>query len=94
MKTIINLFTALIIAAWMISLSTLSIQNITPVSLKFLIFESIQFPLGVLLSFAAGIGVLLGAVIPILWRSPKKSPRRRFSGTVSDDIDELDEFDF
>jgi uncharacterized integral membrane protein len=92
MKIIINLFTASIIATWMIVLSLLSIQNITSVSIKFLLFESIQFPIGVLLSFSAATGVFLGAIAPIFWTRPRKAkPYRR---SFSESEEELGEFDF
>lgn len=90
MNSIINLFTALIIAAWMVSLSVLSIQNITPVSLKFLTFESIKLPFGILLSFSAATGVLLGAIAPLFWTGSRPANRRRLYRPEED----FDEFDF
>jgi len=68
MKTIANLLTSLILAAWIGAIAILAIQNFTPVSLKFLAFESIQLPVGIVLAFSVGIGVIGGAFAPILWQ--------------------------
>ncbi|MGH2413476.1 MAG: lipopolysaccharide assembly protein LapA domain-containing protein [Microcystaceae cyanobacterium] len=87
MKTLVNLFISLIIAAWIGAIAVFSIQNITPVSLKFLAFESIKFPAGVLLSFCLGGGIVFGATAPLLIGKPKP---RRF---VQKDED-LEEFGF
>ncbi len=66
MKTIANLLTSLILAGWIAAIALLSIQNITPVSLKFLTLETIQIPVGIVLAFSVGIGLVAGAIVPIL----------------------------
>jgi uncharacterized integral membrane protein len=68
MKTITNLLTSLILAGWVAAIAILSVQNATLVSLKFLVFHSIQLPVGVVLAFSAGAGVVGGAIFPLLWR--------------------------
>lgn len=68
MKTIKNLLTSLVLAAWIGAIAILSIQNITPVSLKFLGVESIQIPIGVVLAFSVGIGSIGGAILPLVWQ--------------------------
>jgi uncharacterized integral membrane protein len=68
MKTITNLLTSLILAGWIGAIAILSIQNFTPVSVKFLAFESIQLPIGIVLAFSAGIGLIGGALVPALWQ--------------------------
>lgn len=68
MKTIKNLLTSLVLAAWIGAIAILSIQNITPVSLKFLGVESIQIPIGVVLAFSVGIGCIGGAILPLVWQ--------------------------
>jgi len=68
MKTIANLLTSLILAGWIGAIAILSIQNFTPVSVKFLAFESIQLPIGIVLAFSAGIGLIGGALVPALWQ--------------------------
>lgn len=69
MKTIANLLTSLILASWIAAIAILSIQNITSVSLKFLAFETIQLPLGIVLAFSVGVGAIGGAILPVLWQS-------------------------
>lgn len=68
MKAFANLLTSLIIAGWIGAIAILSIQNFTPVSLKFLSFETIQIPLGIVLAFSVAVGVVGGAIAPILWQ--------------------------
>jgi uncharacterized integral membrane protein len=74
MKTITNLLTSLILASWVSAIAILSIQNITLVSLKFLTWETIKIPFGVVLAFSFGVGAILGAIAPLLWQI---SGRRR-----------------
>lgn len=76
MKTLTNLLTSLIIAGWIGAIAIFSIQNITEVSLKFLYFESIRVPIGVLLAFSVGLGTILGVLLPVVLPMPK-SPKRR-----------------
>lgn len=80
MRAIANLTISLILAAGFITTATLSIQNIEPISLKFLTFESIEIPFGVLLSFSVGGGMILGAILPPLLRS---SPNKTTSNPSS-----------
>lgn len=68
MKTITNLLTSLILAGWVGAIAILSIQNITPVSLKFLVFQTIEIPFGIVLAFSVGIGAIAGAIIPLVWQ--------------------------
>ena len=68
MKIFANFINALIIAAWISAIAVFSIQNIEEVSLRFLIWRSIQFPIGVLLAFCAGVGFVAGSLLPLLWR--------------------------
>ena len=69
MKSIANLLTSLILAGWIGAIAILSIQNITLVSLKFLAFETIQLPVGIVLAFSVGVGAIGGAILPVLWQS-------------------------
>ena len=57
-------------------MSIFSIQNIQPVSLQFLLFETVELPMGVLLAFSVGVGLVVGAIAPLLW-SRKKSKQRQ-----------------
>ena len=68
MKILTNFLSSLIVAGWLCAIAILSIQNIQAVSLKFLVWQSIQFPVGVLLAFCAGIGFIGGSLLPLLWQ--------------------------
>lgn len=68
MKAFANLLTSLIIAGWISAIAILSIQNFTPVSLKFLSFETIQLPVGIVLAFSVAVGVVGGAIAPVIWQ--------------------------
>ena len=58
-------------AVLLVAIAIFSIQNIEDVSLKFLTFESIDIPVGILLAFASAVGIMLGALIPILFARKK-----------------------
>jgi uncharacterized integral membrane protein len=77
MKILTNLITSLILTFWISIIAVVSIQNINPISLQFLWFQSIQFPLGVLLTFGVGVGLIIGAFLP-LFISKNKLKRKRF----------------
>ncbi|MBF2063949.1 MAG: LapA family protein [Calothrix sp. C42_A2020_038] len=67
MKTVAKLLTCLLIAFWVIVIAIVSAQNGEPVSLRFLSYQSIQIPFGLLLAFSAGLGVIGMAVVQTLW---------------------------
>ncbi len=67
MKTIANLLTSLVLASWVMAIAILSVQNAAPVSLKFLTFESIQLPVGLVLAFSAVVGIIGMALVQPLW---------------------------
>lgn len=89
MKILTNLILAILIAFWISVVAIFSIQNITQVSLNFLIWQSITLPIGVLLSFSVGGGFLIGALVPLLWQQPKSRKRR-----LSQEQEDSEEFDF
>ena len=68
MKTIANLITALILTSWIVTIAILSVQNYTLVSLKFLNVESVKIPIGILLAFSVGVGIMAGAIVPLFWQ--------------------------
>jgi uncharacterized integral membrane protein len=59
--------TSLVVAVWVIAIAIISVQNATPVSLKFLTFQSIQIPMGLVMAFSAGIGLIGMALLQPLW---------------------------
>ena len=78
MKVIANLLSSLIMAAWIGAIAIFSIQNIQDVYLQFIVFESIKFPVGVLLAFCAGAGTILGSLLPLLWQKRRKVRRSNY----------------
>ncbi|MEC4896002.1 MAG: hypothetical protein SAL07_23725 [Oscillatoria sp. PMC 1051.18] len=75
MKNFTNLITALIVAIWIGVIAVFSIQNITNVSLKFLTFQTINIPIGVVLTFSVGVGLISGSILPILLKKPTKKTK-------------------
>ncbi|WP_036477677.1 lipopolysaccharide assembly protein LapA domain-containing protein [Myxosarcina sp. GI1] len=72
MKTFVKLLVSLSFALWLGAIAIFSIQNIQPVSLKFITFESISIPVGVLLAFCVGVGTILGSLMPLLWQRRRR----------------------
>ena len=62
MKALAILLTSLLLSAWIGAIAILAIQNFTPVSLRFLGFQSIEIPVGLVLAFSVGLGVLGTAI--------------------------------
>ncbi|MEM7757712.1 MAG: LapA family protein [Cyanobacteria bacterium P01_A01_bin.40] len=67
MNSFTNFLSSLILALLTVAIAIFSIQNVEDVSIKFLNFESITLPIGVMLIFCSGIGVILGWFIPLLF---------------------------
>ncbi|WP_341527457.1 LapA family protein [Nostoc sp. UHCC 0302] len=67
MKTLAPFLTSLVIAIWVVAIAIISVQNATPVSLKFLTFQSVQIPVGLFLAFSAALGLIVMAVLQPLW---------------------------
>ncbi|MBH8576889.1 LapA family protein [Nostocaceae cyanobacterium CENA369] len=67
MKTLAPFFASLVVAIWVVAIAIISVQNATPVSLKFLTFQSVQIPAGLVLAFCAGIGLISMALLQPLW---------------------------
>jgi len=67
MKSIGIVLTSLIVTFWVVAIAILSVQNATPVSLKFLAFQSVQIPVGLVLAFSVGLGIIATALLqPLL----------------------------
>ena len=71
MKSITRLLNSLIMATFIVAIAIFSIQNIQDVSVEFLIWKSITVPVGVLLAFCSGIGMILGWFISLLFSRRK-----------------------
>ena len=77
MNTTKNIIIGLIFTFWITLVATFSIQNIELVSLKFFFFESVQIPIGVLLSIIVGLGFMAGALLTSFSSKTKKSKNNR-----------------
>ena len=77
MNTTKNLIIATIFTCWIVFIATFSIQNVQLITVKFLIWESVQIPVGVFLSIVIGSGFLLGAMLPIFGggKTPKRNKK-------------------
>lgn len=76
-----NLLTSLLVGFWIVAIALISVQNFTPVTLRFLQFQSVQIPLGIVVAFSTALGVVGTAVLlPLLGGS---KPRRRM---IDDDF--------
>ena len=65
MKTLGLLLSMTLMAMLLGLVAIASIQNIEIVSIKFLLWESVKLPFGVLLAFAVGFGLIMGSFIPV-----------------------------
>jgi uncharacterized integral membrane protein len=68
----INLVISAIVATWISVIALISVQNASLVSLKFLFWQSIELPWGIVLAIAVAAGFVLGGCLPILFG--RKSP--------------------
>ncbi len=62
MKSFATLIASLIIAVWISAIAVISVQNATPLSLRFLSFQLVEMPFGLILAFSAGAGVIGTAI--------------------------------
>jgi uncharacterized integral membrane protein len=67
MNTLSPILISVVVAIWVFVMAIISVQNATLVSLKFLTFQSIQLPVGVVLAFSAGLGLIGMALLQPLW---------------------------
>ena len=68
---------SVILGAWIVAMAILSVQNAAAVSVRFLFWQSISLPLGIVLGFAVGAGILLVAIAKPLWQLSANAPRLR-----------------
>ena len=71
-KFVSPIICSIILALWVSGIAILSVQNATPISLKIFFkifsltifdFESIQIPIGVILSLSVSMGVIIGSAL-------------------------------
>ena len=88
MKSIASLLACSILTTWVMAIAIFSVQNATPISLKFLGYESIKLPVGVVLAFSSAIGVMGGAfTLPLVERLNSPSNNSGFDD-YEEDIEE------
>lgn len=66
MKTLPILLISLVVATWVGAIAILSVQNFTPVTLNLLAFQSVEIPVGLVLAFSVGIGMVGMAIAQLL----------------------------
>jgi uncharacterized integral membrane protein len=64
----INFIIYMILSGWLVAIAILSVQNATAIQLRFLLFQSIRLPSGVLLAMCFSIGLLATAAAALLWQ--------------------------
>lgn len=74
MKTLPILLISLIAAMWVGAIAILSVQNFTPVTLSLLAFQSVEIPLGLVLAFSVGVGMVGMAIIQLVLASSLQRP--------------------
>ncbi len=71
MRSFATLITACLIAVWIGAISLIAVQNAAPIALKFLTFQTIELPFGLVIAFSVMIGILGTAIVqPILGLLP------------------------
>ncbi|ANV85014.1 DUF1049 domain-containing protein [Picosynechococcus sp. PCC 7003] len=65
MQTLGRLIAMSLLAAVIVVVAVVSIQNIELVSIRFLLWQSVRLPFGILLALGVGLGLILGSLIPL-----------------------------
>lgn len=73
MKAFVGLLNSLMLAGYIVAIAIFSIQNIEPISLKFLVFQSINIPVGVLLAMCGGVGMMIGWFVSLLFTRKRRT---------------------
>jgi lipopolysaccharide assembly protein A len=68
----INLIISTIAAAWIATIALLSVQNASLVNLKFVFWNSIDLPWGLVLAGAVELGFLIGGCLPLFVGGSKR----------------------
>ena len=76
--TIMHLLLSLLFSLGIAIAAILSVQNATAVSVHFLAWRSVPIPVGIVLGFATGLGLLGGAIATPIW-TKRLSRRRRYA---------------
>ncbi|MCC3445835.1 MULTISPECIES: LapA family protein [unclassified Microcoleus] len=85
MKTIPLLAISFLVAILASAIGIISVQNAAPVALSFILFKSIQIPVGLVLAMSISAGLIGGAVLQPLWNlSDSQDSRPRFKANPED----------
>lgn len=85
MKTIPLLAISFLVAILAIAIAIISVQNAAPVALSFILFKSIQIPVGLVLAMSISAGLIAGAVLQPLWNlSESQDSRPKFQANPED----------
>jgi uncharacterized integral membrane protein len=71
-----KLVISIIAAVWIALIALISVQNATIVNLKFVFWQSIDLPWGLVLAIAVALGFVIGGCLPLLRNNPTASKRR------------------
>ncbi len=79
MKTIPLLAISFLVAILASAIGIISVQNAAPVSLNFILFKSIQMPVGLVLAMSISAGLMVAALLQPLWNlSDSQGSRPKF----------------
>lgn len=85
MKTIPLLAISFLVAILVSAIAIISVQNAAPVALSFILFKSIQIPVGLVLAMSISTGLIGGALLQPLWNfSDSQDSRPKFQANPED----------
>ncbi|MBE9094665.1 LapA family protein [Tychonema sp. LEGE 07203] len=85
MKTIPQLAISFLVAILASAIGIISVQNAAPVALNFILFKSIQMPVGLVLAMSVSAGLIGGALLQPLWHlSDSPGSRSKFQPSSED----------
>lgn len=85
MKIIPLLTISFLVAILVSAIAIISVQNAAPVALSFILFKSIQIPVGLVLAISISAGLLGGALLQPLWNfSDSQDSRQKFQANPED----------
>ncbi|MCW6052304.1 LapA family protein [Lyngbya sp. CCAP 1446/10] len=85
MKIIPLLTISFLVAILVSAIAIISVQNAAPVALSFILFKSIQIPVGLVLAISISAGLLGGALLQPLWNfSDSQDSRPKFQANPED----------
>ena len=68
MKGLVTFLVCLICALWLGAIAALTAQNPSLISVRFLVFETVRLPLGLVIAAGVGLGLMAGALLQLFVR--------------------------